>query len=69
MDNGWNSEIAVKNVKSLVKNLGLEYQSYVLDWEEFKQIQLSFLRSSIVDLEMPTDLAIAASLYETAMKI
>ena len=68
MDNGWNSEIAVKNVKSLVKNLGLEYQSYVLDWEEFKQIQLSFLRSSIVDLEMPTDLAIAASLYETANK-
>ena len=54
MDNGWNSEIAVKNVKNVVKNLGLDYQSYVLDWNEFREIQLAFLKSSIVDLEMPT---------------
>ena len=66
MDNGWNSEIAVKNVKNIVKTLNLEYESYVLDWNEFREIQLAFLKSSIVDLEMPTDIAIAASLYETA---
>ena len=66
MDNGWNSEIAVKNVKSIVKTLNLDYESYVLDWNEFREIQLAFLKSSIVDLEMPTDIAIAASLYETA---
>ncbi len=68
MDNGWNSEIAVKNVKNVVTNLNLDYQSYVLDWNEFREIQLAFLKSSIVDLEMPTDIAIAASLYETANK-
>ena len=68
MDNGWNSEIAVKNVKNIVQNLGLDYQSYVLDWNEFREIQLAFLKSSIVDLEMPTDIAIAASLYKTASK-
>lgn len=68
MDNGWNSEIAVKNVKKIVDKLKLDYISYVLDWEEFREIQLAFLKSSIVDLEMPTDIAIAASLYETAAK-
>jgi N-acetyl sugar amidotransferase len=68
MDNGWNSEISVGNVKKIVDKLGLDYVSYVLDWDEFKEIQLGFLRSSIVDLEMPTDIAIAASLYETANK-
>jgi N-acetyl sugar amidotransferase len=68
MDNGWNSEIAVKNVKKVVTKLKLDYVSYVLDWEEFKEIQLAFLKSSIVDLEMPTDIAIAASLYQTASK-
>tara|TARA_B100000963_G_scaffold59456_1_gene47474 strand:- start:4219 stop:5334 length:1116 start_codon:yes stop_codon:yes gene_type:complete len=68
MDNGWNSEIAIKNVKNVVKNLNLDYQSYVLDWNEFREIQLAFLKSSIVDLEMPTDIAIAASLYKTASK-
>ena len=68
MDNGWNSEIAVKNVKTMVDKLGFDYISYVLDWAEFREIQLAFLKSSIVDLEMPTDLAIPASLYKTAAK-
>lgn len=68
MDNGWNSEIAVKNIKKIVDKLKLDYVSYVLDWEEFREIQLAFLKSSIVDLEIPTDIAIAASLYKTANK-
>ena len=68
MDNGWNSEIAVSNVKKVVDKLELDYVSYVLDWQEFREIQLGFLKSSIVDLEMPTDIAISASLYKTAVK-
>lgn len=68
MDNGWNSEIAVQNIKNLVTKLEVDYVSYVLDWNEFKEIQLAFLKSSIVDLEMPTDLAIPATLFITASK-
>lgn len=68
MDNGWNSEIAVQNIKNLVEKLGVDYKSFVLDWNEFKEIQLSFLRSSIVDLEMPTDLAIPATWFITASR-
>lgn len=68
MDNGWNSEIATRNVKNLVDHLQLDYESYVLNWDEFREVQLGFLKSSIVDLEMPTDIAIAASLYKTARK-
>jgi tRNA(Ile)-lysidine synthase TilS/MesJ len=30
MDNGWNSEEAVKNIRSLCNNLGIDYESYVL---------------------------------------
>jgi N-acetyl sugar amidotransferase len=68
MDNGWDTEIAVNNIRSLAKTLDFDYISYVLDWEEFKHIQLAFLKSSSVDLEMPTDIAILASIYETAAK-
>jgi len=68
MDNGWNSDISVSNVKKMVDKLQLDYVSYVLDWKEFREIQLAFLKSSIVDLEIPTDLAIPASLYEVAAK-
>jgi N-acetyl sugar amidotransferase len=68
MDNGWNSEIAVQNIKNLVDKLGIDYQSFVLDWNEFREIQLAFLKSSIVDLEMPTDLAIPSTWYLTAIR-
>jgi N-acetyl sugar amidotransferase len=68
MDNGWDTEIAVNNIKSLANVLGYDYLSYVLDWQEFREIQLAFLRSSSVDLEMPTDIAILASIYEVAAK-
>lgn len=68
MDNGWNSELSVSNIKKIVNKLGVDYISYVLDWNEFREIQLAFLKSSIVDLEMPTDIAIAASMYKTASK-
>jgi len=66
MDNGWDTEIAVNNIKTLAKTLEFDYMSYVLDWEEFREIQLAYLKASSVDLEMPTDVAILASIYETA---
>lgn len=68
MDNGWNKDIAVKNIKTIVEKLNLDYVSEVLDWNEFREIQLAFFKSSIVDLEMPTDVAILASIYKHADK-
>ncbi|HEX4877931.1 MAG TPA: N-acetyl sugar amidotransferase, partial [Chitinophagaceae bacterium] len=68
MDNGWDTEIAVNNIKTLARNLGFDYMSYVLDWEEFRDIQLAYLKASSVDLEMPTDVAIPACIYEVAVK-
>lgn len=68
MDNGWDTDISVKNVKTMVEKLGFDYTSFVIDWQEFREIQLAFLKSSIVDLEMPTDLAIPACIYQTASK-
>jgi N-acetyl sugar amidotransferase len=68
MDNGWNTEISVNNIRKMIDALGFDYISVVLDWDEFREIQLAFLKSSIVDLEMPTDIAIAACLNQTAAK-
>lgn len=68
LDNGWDSDISVKNIKRIVDKLGFDYQSYVLDWEEFKDLQLSFLRASVPEAETPTDIAIAAIAYDAAEK-
>lgn len=66
LDNGWNSEEAIKNIKVVCDRLGIDYMSYVLDWEEFKDIQLAFLKASIVEMEIPTDVAIQYALHKVA---
>jgi len=68
LDNGWNSELAVANVEHIVKKLDIDLSTYVLDWKEFKDIQTSFLKASVSNIEIPTDHAIWALLIKTAAK-
>lgn len=67
-DNGWNSELAQHNIESIVKKLNFDLYTYVVDWEEFKELQLSYLKASVVDIEVLTDHAFMAVLYEQARK-
>lgn len=66
LDNGWNSELAVKNIENILNKLEIPLYTYVLDWEEFKDLQLSYFKASVIDIEVPTDHAIVACLYKTA---
>lgn len=68
IDNGWNSEEAVMNIKNIAKKLNVDYESYVLDWEEFKDLQLAFLKASVPEADTPTDIAILAALHIVASK-
>ncbi len=68
VNNGWNSELAEKNIENLVKKLNIDLYTHVLNWEEFKDVQLSFLKASVANCEAPTDQAIISLLYHTAAK-
>lgn len=68
MDNGWNSEISENNIKALAEKLQFDYESYVLDWEEFRDLQIAFLRASVPEIETPTDIALPAALHKIAVK-
>jgi len=68
LDNGWDSELAVKNIENICKKLNIDLFTYVIDWEEFKDLQLSLLKSSTPDSEIPSDHAITAILFQTALK-
>lgn len=68
VDNGWNTELSVANVEEIVKRLEIDLLTNVLDWNEFKDIQKSFIKSSISNIEIPTDHAIWATLIKTASK-
>jgi N-acetyl sugar amidotransferase len=67
-DNGWNSEIAVSNIKNIVHKLGFDLHTEVIDWEEFRDLQRAFLKASVIDIEMISDHAIFASMYLLARR-
>ncbi len=69
LDNGWNSELAVKNIEQVLNKLNIDLYTNVLDWESFRDLQISFLESSTTDLEIPTDHAIHATLFKVARQL
>jgi N-acetyl sugar amidotransferase len=67
-DNGWNSELAVQNIENIVSRCGYDLYTFVMDWEEFKDLQRSYFKASVLDLEVPTDHMIFGALYKIARK-
>lgn len=65
-DNGWNSELAVQNIENIVNRLGIDLFTYVINWEEFRDLQIAYLKASVVDIEAVTDHAIFATMYRLA---
>lgn len=66
LDNGWNSELAVKNIENIISRLNIDLYTLVVNWEEFRDIQLSYLKASVVDIEVVSDHAIFATMYKLA---
>jgi N-acetyl sugar amidotransferase len=60
-DNGWDSELAVENIQRIVDGSSFDLYTYVINWQEFRDLQRSFLRASVVDIELLTDHAILAA--------
>jgi N-acetyl sugar amidotransferase len=67
-DNGWNSDISVTNIKNACEKLNVELHTVVADWEEFKDLQIAFLKSGTPDADIPADYAIYSVLFDTAHK-
>jgi N-acetyl sugar amidotransferase len=66
VDNGWNLDLAVRNIQNVLKVLGMDLVTVVPDWEEFRDLQLAFIKASVPDMEAPTDHVLAAALYQVA---
>jgi len=66
LDNSWNTELATYNIKKIVNKLKIDFFRHASNWEEFKDLQLSFLKASVVDIELVSDHALVAALYQVA---
>ena len=55
VNSGWNSEIAENNIELLVKKLNVDLYTYVVDWEEMRDLQLAYLKSGLINQDVPQD--------------
>ena len=67
-DNTWNSTIATENIQNLLDKLGVDLFTIVVDNKEYDDIYRSFFKAGVKDLETPTDIALATTLYRAAEK-
>ncbi|MFH1684303.1 MAG: N-acetyl sugar amidotransferase [Candidatus Margulisiibacteriota bacterium] len=68
LDNGWNSELAVSNIEKLCGGLKVDLFTQVIDWDEFRDLQRSFFKAKVIDIELLTDHAIVSLLYKVASR-
>ncbi|RTY90325.1 N-acetyl sugar amidotransferase [Flavobacterium sp. GSN2] len=68
VDAGWNTDKAVGNIEKLCNGLRLDLYTEVINWEEMKDLQVAFLKSQIVDQDLPQDYAFFSGLYTFAKK-
>ncbi|EKD28647.1 MAG: hypothetical protein ACD_79C00252G0012 [uncultured bacterium] len=68
VDTGWNRDISVSNIENIVKQLGIDLYTHVVNWEEMKNLQIAFLKSGVPNQDIPQDHAIFAVLYSEAKK-
>lgn len=68
LDNGFNSEIAVQNIYKVTSRLNIDLETYVIDYEEIKDLLRAYMKASLPWIDAPTDLAIKAVMYKIAAK-
>lgn len=66
LDNGFNSEIAVQNIYKVTTKLGIDLETYVIDYEEIKDLLKTYMKAAVPWIDTPTDLAIKATMYKIA---
>jgi asparagine synthetase B (glutamine-hydrolysing) len=67
-DNTWNSKTAVENIHNILKMMGLDLYTHVVDNREFCDIVKSFLKASVPDIDTASDIGLATTHYLAAKK-
>ena len=68
VDAGWNSIEAVRNINTMVSTLDIDLETIVIDWDEMKSLQVAYLKSGVINQDVPQDHAFFSSLYKLARK-
>jgi N-acetyl sugar amidotransferase len=67
-DNTWNSSIATQNIRKVLTALEVDLYTHVVDNKESDDLFRSFFYAGVAEIEAPTDLGLAETMYRAAAK-
>jgi N-acetyl sugar amidotransferase len=67
-DNTWNTAIATENIRKVLGKLKVDLFTYVVDNKESDDILKSFFLANVPEIDGPTDIALAETMYRAAAK-
>jgi len=65
-DNGWNSEEAESNMKTMVDGTGADFIRISMNNKQLNELNLAFLKAGVTDADIPNDMAMSKIMYEVA---
>lgn len=65
-DNTWNSPISTQNIHNVLDKLGVDLYTHVVNNKEYDDLYRAFMLAGVKDIEAPTDIGLAATLYRAA---
>ena len=60
--------MAINNIYKITKKINIDLITYVVNYEEIKDLFVSYMKASLPWIDAPTDLAIKATMYNAAIK-
>ena len=67
-DNTWNTAIATENIRKVLGKLKVDLYTHVVDNKESDDIFKSFFSANVPEIDGPTDIALAETMYRAAAK-
>ncbi|MBL7912840.1 MAG: N-acetyl sugar amidotransferase [Bacteroidia bacterium] len=67
-DNTWNTAIATQNITKVLSKLNVDLYTHVVDNKESDDIFRSFFLANVSEIDGPTDIALAETMYRAASK-
>lgn len=67
-DNTWNTSIATQNIRKVLSALDIDLYTHVIDNKEADDLFRAFFFAGVAEIEAPTDLALAETIYRAAWK-
>lgn len=68
LDNGWSSDIAVRNIKLVTSALKYDLETWVINYDEVKAVLRAYINAGLPWIDSPTDIAIKSALYKVAVR-